>query len=387
MKDYKIDAFDVEELQKWFDVSQSEKSILFWELENIIFQIISSGISTFYIYENFYDKEWFILLINEKKKYIDTFWKLYSAEELVDEKWMCEQWREYEDEEGNILVEKFEFPDYKEINIEVEEQTGVSLNTGKVETDTFIYFSDSDLEILSSSKVEKIYNFIRELWVEIIGYSGVIAPQKQVLLASGALNEYGFICTIPNNEEFIQHCIVLLEEKVRKGEKRYAVERLEELLMEKILKLDGKYWTQWKNIYVKNDNKSKLFDTLLILLYLKWKIDVEKFHSWKEEYTIDILEYWKDIGIYFDSKNGDVFVDGEKIGSLPINNREYKMFKFLYENIWEYMAHKEVKEAIIWGDRISGTVWNYLSGIKKNLPNKIKDLIHSPSGGYMIKKI
>lgn len=390
MKNYKIDAFDAEELQKWFDISKSEKSLLMHGLENIIFQIVSSNLSTFYIYENAYDKEWFILLLNKKQKYIDEFWMLYSEEELSTQQYLYEQWREYEDEDWNILVEKFEFPEYKEIVIDwYDYSSGIEIPIEEVEDKSHSnpYLSGSDLEIYSNKKVEELYNFLKYLGVEILWYSGFIEPRRQVDCASWAINEFGFIFTIPNKEEFIEHNINLLEDKLQNSKSRFAVQKRQELLMDEIQALNEKYGTQWKNICITNKSKTEDFETILILLYLKGKTNIPKFRSWEKEYYLDILEYWKDVGIYFDNSNWDVFLNGEKLWALLMNNREFKFFEFLYENIWQFKTHQEVKEAIIWKDQISITLGNYLSGVKKNLPDTIKDLIQSPSGWYMIKKI
>ena len=390
MKDYKIDAFNVEELQKGFDISKSETSLLMQWLENIIFQIVSSDLSTFYIYENFYDKEWFMLLINNKQKYIDTFWATYSEQELSTEQYLYEQWREYEDEAWNILVERVEFPEYKEIQIDwYDYSSGVEVPIKKVVNKSYSnpYFWKDDLEIFSNKKVEKLYNFLKHLWVEILWYSGFTEPRRQVDSASGALNEFGFTFTIKNKERFIGHCIALLEDKLQNTKSPFAVQKRQELLMDDIQALNEKYGTQWKNISIKNKNKTIEFETILILLHLKGKINIPNFYNWKEEYSLDILEYWKDRGIYFNEKNGEVFKNGIKLWSINLWTNPYRLFKYLYNNIWIPKTYEEIRLEGIWNKQISGEEWQYIHWIKKQLPNKeIKDVIEASNWQYIIRK-
>jgi len=388
MKDYKIDAFDTEELQKWFDISKSEKSIQIIWLKDFIFQLSSSDKEKFYVYENILHQEFPYVLEEKNKKYIDEFWELYSEEELRTSQWLYTDWREDVDEEGNITVNTFNFPNFRELSVDYYDIS--SGNMKKVTTankNCITYIADTDLTVLVNKRSEGIYHFLKELWVEISSYSGTTETRRQIDSANWAINEYGFIFAIPNKEKFINHCIGLLEVKLQNSDSHFAVQKRQELLMNEIEMLNKKYWTLWKDICVTNKNKTKEFETILILLFLKGKINIPKFRSWKKEYYLDILEYWKDTGIYFDKSNWDIFLNGEKLWTLPINNREFKFFEFLYENIWQFKTHKEVKEAIIWQDRISWTLGNYLSGVKKNLPDTIKDLIQSPSGWYMIKKI
>jgi len=129
----------------------------------------------------------------------------------------------------------------------------------------------------------------------------------------------------------------------------------------------------------------------LVYLLLIWKIDFQGENGliWitQNNYLVDVRDYGKEKWIYFDEESWEVFLNWEKLWTLPIHNNEFTFFQFLYNNIWKYKTHLEIKEAIIGKNQISLTNGRYLAGIKKVLPNKIKELIKSPPKGYQIEKI
>jgi hypothetical protein len=146
---------------------------------------------------------------------------------------------------------------------------------------------------------------------------------------------------------------------------------------------------------------SKLDEITLILYYnITWYISLSAFDDWvdrimhwlqnkNKNFKIKILQkffddFTKKEWISFDEKSWKVFIDGENIWTINIDTQRYHFFKFLLDNRWKYKTHLEIKEYIKWRDSIEKTPSGFCAEVKRELPLKIRELVKSQKGGYLI---
>jgi len=154
----------------------------------------------------------------------------------------------------------------------------------------------------------------------------------------------------------IKQCI----EKLEKEKKNYK----------EILISLKEYWFDIKEVkkdYIFNNNNTIQIRALIIIF-------------WKELYN-KLLKKWT----YLNKDNGKVYYNWEYRWIINLNTNKFKLFEYLYDNIWIFKTHLEIKKEWIWTKIISGTDQQYISGIKKDLEEPIKKLIEAQSHGYIIK--
>lgn len=178
-----------------------------------------------------------------------------------------------------------------------------------------------------------------------------------------------------------------------------------------ILKLEDKYissdpqliiYTIWtidiflvvKMLYIFTQimNKNEL-DDFWKLIALEDNISLEPKDELESEYKI--FYFTRDIWekVIFNKENGEVFAWKRKVGNISISTQEFHLFSILYERIGEYITYEEIAKEIeerTWSintkknDKVN--IWAFCSNLKDNLDNRIKSLIQTQRGKYMLKK-
>jgi len=164
-------------------------------------------------------------------------------------------------------------------------------------------------------------------------------------------------------------------------------------------------WISWVDLFSLIENlKKKYFNNkqiqheIEILWFTGWVPKTYRFY-WYENLDIwsTILFYWTDLykallqyinadtGIFFNNINWEVTLNGELLGNINLNTQQYSFFKFLYDNIGTPKNHQEIKEHIIWDNRISKTSESFNTDIKRRIDKPIRDLVSPHNWGYMIK--
>lgn len=178
-----------------------------------------------------------------------------------------------------------------------------------------------------------------------------------------------------------------------------------------ILKLEDKYifsdpqliiYTIWtidiflvvKMLYIFTQimNKNEL-DDFWKLINLEENISLETKDELESQYKIFYFtrNIWEKIT--FNRENGEVFVWKRGVGNISISTQEYHLFSILYDRIGEYISYEEIAKEIeerTWSINIKKddkvNVWSFCSNLKDNLDNRIKSLIETQRGKYMLKK-
>ncbi|MFK7779777.1 MAG: hypothetical protein QM490_01405 [Candidatus Gracilibacteria bacterium] len=368
MENFKISFFNDKELIKDYSKKDISNNIIFYSMEELIFELYNSKENTIKIIDKLYERE--ILLVAQNKDYITPDGYFYNAEDISI---LDKNFTEKVDDEGNIHYTDTTVTNYR----------GLEKIINKINDLT--YLSIKDTEIYLNNKIEKLYDLLDYLGLKIIAFSGINEPKRQIDLADGVQNIYSFIIDIQDKNKFNKSAIEAIEDNIKV--KGFVIKKLKENLLNKILELDEKYGTEGKNIYIKNENKTSNFRLLLILLNLDNKISIKEYSNNKDEFYINIVEYGKENGVFFDKNNGDVFDNGKKIGNIKPSTQEYKLFKYLYENANTLKTYNEINTYINGDFKTIKFPRDYLQDIKNRIKYKsIKKIIKNvQKKGYMIE--
>lgn len=229
---------------------------------------------------------------------------------------------------------------------------------------------------------------------------------------------YAGIYSIDVNFEKIAVLISILTERAKfkcnKITLQYLVRFSQSIIPQElvdILKLEDKYifsdpqliiYTIWtidiflvvKMLYIFTQimNKNEL-DDFWKLINLEENISLETKDELESQYKIFYFtrNIWEKIT--FNRENGEVFVWKRRVGNISISTQEYHLFSILYDRIGEYLTYEEIAKEIeerTWSINIKKddkvNVWSFCSNLKDNLDNRIKSLIETQRGRYMLKK-
>lgn len=397
MEKYKISLFDEKKLLKAYNSSEDILSINFFDYESLIFQITDLKENRFRLKYSF--SEWELRnlffkrveiwdtkeneLLNTKE-YIDEFGETFTFDELQTRKYHYEQWQEIEDDKWNIITIKEEnLPEVREFRFDTIKETwkDIKWKTYTTEEKTI---SDDDIDIILSLRAEKIFTKLEELWLKIEWYSWIIEPQKQSELAQGYYKEFNFIVSISDKEDFIQKSITIIEGKIET--KGYTMEKLKENLLSEIKKLDEGYWTNWKEIYIKNKNKTDNFRYLLLLLHIEGSICIKEFWLKKDEFFVDLMEVSSiPLVNYLEKSIYDIVIKlnsrmeliiGDKIISVKEQDSNNRNWIFLFLTVLKYWDKKKMKDYLKLFEIIKQ---DYFSSIIKTKRIKDKTFADFPS--------
>ncbi len=230
------------------------------------------------------------------------------------------------------------------------------------------------------TRVEKDFRRLSEMWFTILGYSWIkfFSDKNNPVFI---LKSYTFIVKNSSKEVLNWKIKKYLEKKYKEIKKTPTLEKWKQLIF-KVIK-ESSTEDETKNLPVHNEDNIKGFHILILLLHLEEEIYIKEY--W-ESYIVDLLKNIESDWLYFNSSSWEVYNNWKKLWGISLNTKECKLFSYLYNDKWVFKTHIEIKEEWLWTSHISWTDWQYLAAIKKKLPQNIKDLIEAPSWWYIIKE-
>lgn len=368
MKDYKINALNDKELFKNYISNENIANMEIYCKLELIYNLYNYETQNFIILNKSYDK-------NNQKDIENGLLSKYIASEDIEELSNKDIFITWEWE----LCNK-ECIDIWEYQIETSKKNDIWKEEAKNDLKYKNYDNKSDFkEIILKKELEEYYKKLKLIWLKII-WVDLTSENKDYYILSYLIqfnNSY--------KNTFIINAIKYLETKI--DNKWPVLSKLWSNLLDEIVKENENQWREWNGIYIKWWWEDK-FISLLYLLLL-WKIELSMV-SWlnsiiQDNYRIDIIDYWKEEWIYFNENNWEVFKDWVKLWKMKLWKNPYKFFKFLYDNIWVHKTNKEiVKEGI--GNNSVESDNQYITWIKKDLEEPIKNIIEAWNWWYIIRK-
>lgn len=110
--------------------------------------------------------------------------------------------------------------------------------------------------------------------------------------------------------------------------------------------------------------------------------NIKKFKTVDENKYFYLLEwYYNNINkwIYLDEDSWDVFYNWDILWNIKLTNKEWKLFKLLYDKKWKNVFHNEIvlllrSEKLV-KEKRPKEMSEYCKGVKKKIPDKIKKFI------------
>lgn len=269
MKNYKISLLDDKELIKKYSRDTSP-IIEFYSTEELILNLYDTKEKNCNISYKLHEQE--ILLVAQNNDYITPDGYLYDARSIS---MLDGNYLEDVDEEWVIHYTDTTVTDKRELEKEVSKINDLT------------YLSDKDTEIYLNIKTEELYTILTNLWLDVTWFSWYEDPIRPIDLANSIHKIFSFNIHIPSKKIFIQKATELLESEI--DIKWYTIAKSKEWVLDKVKKLDEKYWTNWKGVLVINDKKYEYFKHTLILLHLEEKIQIAKYDSSNKEFEVSIL--------------------------------------------------------------------------------------------------
>ena len=86
---------------------------------------------------------------------------------------------------------------------------------------------------------------------------------------------------------------------------------------------------------------------------------------------------------HFNKETWEVTYKDKIIGKMKKNTQTYKFFHLLYINKWTSVSIQCISSSL-WSKSMSETKEVFVAWIKKRIPEKIRELIYSNNGGYIL---
>lgn len=318
MKNYKINLFDNKELLKEYSDSISPV-IYFYNIQELILKLYDTKEKHCNITYQLHEQE--ILLVAQNKDYITPDGYLYDEKAISV---FDDNYTERVDEEWIIHYTDTTVTDKRELEKNVSTINDLT------------YLSDKDTEIYLNIKAEELYTILTRLWFEITWFSWYKDPTRPIDLASSVSKIFSFNIHILSKKIFKEKATELLESEI--DIKWYTIPQSKKDILEKIKKLDEKYWTNWKDVLVENDKKYKYFKYTLILLHLEDKIHITKYYSSNKEFKVNILKSKEIIAKSYDVKEWSLIINNWET-TIPLwNLEELIMDEIKYSDDWSVLG-------------------------------------------------
>lgn len=239
----------------------------------------------------------------------------------------------------------------------------------------FIYKKyNGNYSIILDKNKENLYLLLKKIWLNVIWISWSLYYDFETKEEPNWDTYINYLVNFnkEHKENFIRKSIIYIENEIKSHTKWPVIKKLKSDLLDKIIKLNKEYWTEWKDIYINDEDYN-----LLLLLHLdnKIKINIKKDNNLKDEIYIDIIGYWKEEWIYFNENNWDVTNNGNKIWNIKPSTQEYKLFKYLYDNKLKLKTYDDIFKKLNWW-KTEKDKSKYLADIKNRIkPKELKNLI------------
>lgn len=175
-------------------------------------------------------------------------------------------------------------------------------------------------------------------------------------------------------------------------------------IFRKFIKKETIDWISWDDIRKEIKELEKIHNDYKLVLYLLSQYGFEEnkitqnqdyqFYNNNELQIFTLLLiYWKGLfnkinernneNINFNTQNWEVYQNWNLLWVITLNTMEYKFFNYLYKNKWIAKTHQEIFDEIK-KDRTEKLINNYLTDVKRRLPEEIRVIIKAPKGQYLL---
>jgi len=344
MKDYKIDAFDTEELYKTYQSLITDNIKWDTEIVDNHYNLCSNtkvgqlNQLIFNIY-NLKPSEHIILSTIE-----DMFFQSMIEDEVLNDP--NDPAENYDD---IYILENWVLCSWRCISFTASCMSDKQLNEFKYKK------YNREYSIILDKQKEELYLLLKNIWLEVVWISWCLSPSLEKDEEPDGETYTNYLVKYSENdkENFIKKSISYLEEHIKKRIKWPTIKKLKNNLLQDISKLDNEYGTEWKNIYLKDIDKD-----VLLLLHIESRIQILDFSSKKEFYINrekEIFEEIKDdyynkippileqeicdVNVKFFS-NGDMHFWNQEFNMTTLNSNEKNWCILLFTLIKKWSRHQ-----------------------------------------------